>query len=83
MYPDIQKKWYPLIPTFRSLHCGPKVGLYKMTLHLSVTGNENDDRLDKIAVYFNEASGYNTYVPRSVNIDLVGIIIRVTKSFIG
>ena len=50
-----------------------------MTLHLSVTGNENDDRLDKIAVYFNEASGYNTYVPRSVNIDLVGIIIRVTK----
>ena len=50
-----------------------------MTLHLSLTGNENDDRLDKIAVYFNEASGYNTYVPRSVNIDLVGIIIRVTK----
>ena len=43
-----------------------------VTLHLSVTGNENDDRLDKIAVYFNEASGYNTYVPRSVNIDLVG-----------
>ena len=53
-----------------------------MTLHLSVTGNENDDRLDKIAVYFNEASGYNTYVPRSVNIDLVGIIIRVTKALL-
>jgi len=33
------------------------------------TGNESDDKLDKIGVYFNEANNFN-YVPRSVNVDL-------------
>ena len=33
-------------------------------------GNDGDDKLDKISVYFNEASNYN-YVPRSVMVDLV------------
>jgi len=32
-------------------------------------GNESDDKLDKIGVYFNEANNFN-YVPRSVNVDL-------------
>ena len=37
------------------------------------TGNESDDKLDKIGVYFNEANNFN-YVPRSVNVDLVSVL---------
>ena len=53
--------------------------IHTVTLHLSVTGNGNDDKLDKIAVYFNEANGYSTYVPRSVNIDLVGKLASIAS----
>ncbi len=40
------------------------------TTYLASAGNELDDKLDKIGVYFSEANNY-TFVPRSVNIDLV------------
>ena len=39
---------------------------------VSRTGNESDEKLDKIGVYFNEANNFN-YVPRSVNVDLVSV----------
>ena len=35
-----------------------------------LTGNDADEKLDKISVYFNEANNLN-YVPRSIMVDLV------------
>ena len=43
-------------------------------------GNDGDDKLDKISVYFNEASNYN-YVPRSVMVDLVRKVVKSIITF--
>jgi hypothetical protein len=39
-------------------------------IQLNFTANDIQEKLDKIEVYFNEASNHN-YVPRSVMVDLV------------
>ena len=38
--------------------------------YIILAGNDADDKLDKISVYFNEANNFN-YVPRSIMVDLV------------
>ena len=49
------------------------VSMRKNSFTRTSTGNESDDKLDKIGVYFNEANNFN-YVPRSVNVDLVSVL---------